>query len=79
MIGEETADEYNLRKGLALLLRKQKGETQEEEQCNKLMGKIREYVRALEYGTIDVRDHDSGDFERLADSFGRINLRPQRI
>ena len=31
VIGEETADEYNLRKGLALLLRKQKGETQEEE------------------------------------------------
>ena len=43
------------------------------------MGKIREYVRALEYGTIDVRDHDDGDFERLADSFGRMNLRPQRI
>ena len=46
------------------------------------MDKIRDYVRALEAGTIDVRDKDDEDgcdlFERLPGSFNNKNLRPKR-
>ena len=47
---------------MALLLRKTEGETEEEILCRDVMQKIKDYVKALELNTIDVRfDEESAE------------------
>ena len=53
---EESVAQYNIRKGMALLLRKTEGKTEEEQESNRIMKKIKDYVQALEIGAIDVRN-----------------------
>ena len=59
---KETEREHNMRKCMALLLRKTEGETQEEILGRDVMQKIKDYVKALELNTIDVRfDEESAE------------------
>ena len=59
---QETEREHSMRKCMALLLRKTEGETEEEILCRDVMQKIKDYVKALELNTIDVRfDEESAE------------------
>ena len=64
---------------MALLLRKTEGETEEEILCRDVMQKIKDYVKALELNTIDVRFDEESAEEIILDETQRLERQPKKI